>query len=271
MLDLENIRVFQDFEINTSHDPLVEIKNLKKSYQENDILKGINMNIKKGQTIVIIGPSGGGKSTLLRCIHALTPINSGEIWIDGEIIGYKKVNEKIVRLEEKEISKQRANIGMVFQHFNLFPHLSAINNIVEAPIRVKNVDKKQIYSEAKELLKAINLEKKADEFPAQLSGGERQRVAIARAIAMKPKLMLYDEVTSALDPELVGEVLEVIKYISLAGVTSIIVTHEMSFAKEVAKILYYLAEGKIIEYGNPDEVINNPKHEMTKAFLRNVR
>lgn len=266
----EKIKIFKDYEISTTHDPLLEVKNLVKSYQELDVLKGINMSIKKKETIVIIGSSGGGKSTLLRCINALCSFDSGEIRLDGELIGYKKINGKMIRLKEIQISKQRVNVGMIFQNFNLFPHFTAINNIIEAPVRVKKVDKEQAYQEAKELLKLIGLESKADVHPSRLSGGQQQRIAIARAIAMKPKLMLYDEVTSALDPELIGEVLEVMKLISKVGITSIVVTHEMSFAKEVADLIYFLDEGKIIEYGPPNELLNNPSHKRTKEFINSV-
>lgn len=266
----EKIKIFKDYEISTTHDPLLEVKNLVKSYQELDVLKGINMSVKKKETIVIIGSSGGGKSTLLRCINALCSFDSGEIRLDGELIGYKKINGKMIRLKEIQISKQRVNVGMIFQNFNLFPHFTAINNIIEAPVRVKKVDKEQAYQEAKELLKLIGLESKADVHPSRLSGGQQQRIAIARAIAMKPKLMLYDEVTSALDPELIGEVLEVMKLISKVGITSIVVTHEMSFAKEVADLIYFLDEGKIIEYGPPNELLNNPSHKRTKEFINSV-
>ena len=271
MIDVRNHNsIFENYEVNTTHNPLVEIKNVVKSYQELDVLKGVNINVRQGETIVIIGPSGGGKSTLLRCIHTLTSINHGEIWVDGVLMGYKKVGDKMVRLSEVKLAKQRVHIGMVFQDFNLFPHFTVINNIMEAPIRVKKVKKDQAHQDALELLRAVGLESKADEYPSQLSGGQQQRVAIARALAMKPKLMLYDEATSALDIELIGEVLAVIESISEAGMTSIVVTHEMSFAKKVADTLYILDAGRVLEYGPPLELINNPKEERTKIFLQNV-
>ena len=271
MVDVRNNKsIFEHYEVNTTHDPLVEIKNVVKSYEDLDVLKDINIKVRHGETIVIIGPSGGGKSTLLRCIHALTSINHGEIWVDGVLMGYKKVGDKMVRLSEFKISKQREDIGMVFQDFNLFSHFTIINNIMEAPIRVKKVKKDQAHQDALELLRAVGLESKADEYPSQLSGGQQQRVAIARALAMKPKLMLYDEPTSSLDIETIGEVLAVMESISEARMTTIVVTHEMSFAKKVADNIYVLDAGRVLEYGPPLEIINNPKEERTKIFLQNI-
>ena len=266
----EKSSIFKDFKVDAVHDPVVEIKNLVKNYDSLQVVKGISMTVKKGETAVIIGPSGGGKSTLLRCIHSLTPINNGEIRVDGEIIGHEYRQGKLVKRSDRQVAEQRAQIGMVFQRFNLFPHRTAARNITEAPIYVKGIKKKEAYDQAIELLDAVGLKDKKDEYPAQLSGGQQQRVAIARALAMRPKLMLYDEATSALDPELIGEVLEVMKAISNAGITSIVVTHEMGFAREVGDQLYLLAEGKIIEQGVPEDMIKSPKNERTQRFLRTV-
>lgn len=255
---------------NYQNNRFVEVKNVWKRYGQLEILKGINLNVKKGDTVVIIGPSGGGKSTLLRCLHALIPIDDGEILLDGELIGFTKKNGKLKRLKDYDIAKQRTHIGMVFQHFNIFPHFNVINNIMESPIHVKKMSKEEAYTLAMKLLKKVNLQDKRDSFPNQLSGGQKQRVAIARALAMQPKLMLYDEATSALDPELIGEVLTVMKDISKSGMTSIVVTHEIPFAREVADIIYFLCDGEIVEKGPPDQILNNPKNERTKFFLKSV-
>ena len=222
--------------------------------------------------LVLVGPSGSGKSTFLRCINHLEEVDAGRLYVDGVLIGYreKKRGDKLYEMPPREAAKQRRDIGMVFQHFNLFPHRTALENIVEAPIHVKGVKKKDAVERAKDLLNQVGLAEKADAYPAQLSGGQQQRVAIARALAMNPKLMLFDEPTSALDPELVGEVLGVMKKLAEEGMTMVVVTHEMGFAREVANQLVFMDEGIIMESGNPREMMANPQHERTKAFLSKV-
>lgn len=250
--------------------PLVEIKQVCKSYGPVPVLQGVSMTVTEGETAVVIGPSGGGKSTLLKCVHALTDIDEGEIWVDGDLMGHKVVNGRHIRRSDREIARQRSRIGMVFQHFDLFPHRTVLQNIAEGPIYVQRRPRPQAYAEAHELLKSVGLPEKADEYPSNLSGGQKQRVAIARALAMKPKVMLYDEPTSALDPELVGEVLDVMRKIAMEGMTSIVVTHEMSFAKDVGDSLYFLADGRVVEHGTPLQVMESPQHERTKRFLRSI-
>ena len=218
----------------------------------------------------MVGPSGSGKSTFLRCINHLEQVNAGRLYVDGELIGYRERGGKLHEMAPRDAARQRRDIGMVFQHFNLFPHRTALENIVEAPMRVKRVKKDAALARAKDLLDQVGLAAKADAYPAQLSGGQQQRVAIARALAMNPKLMLFDEPTSALDPELVGEVLAVIKKLAGEGMTMVVVTHEMGFAREVADKLVFMDGGVIVESGNPREVMANPKHERTKEFLSKV-
>ena len=239
---------------------MIWVKNLKKSFGELEVLKGINYNIEKGQCVVFIGPSGSGKSTFLRCLNMLEVPTAGNIIIDNEDITKPHV----------KINKVRQEIGMVFQHFNLFNNLTVLENITLAPIKLKGLTKKEAEDKAKSLLKRVGLLDKADNYISQLSGGQKQRVAIARTLAMEPKAILFDEPTSALDPEMVGEVLEVMKSLAKDGMTMAVVTHEMNFAKEVADKVVFMDGGYILEEGTPDEVFGNPKHERTKAFLSKV-
>jgi polar amino acid transport system ATP-binding protein len=218
----------------------------------------------------MVGPSGSGKSTFLRCINHLEQVNAGRLYVDGELIGYRERGGKLHEMSPREAAKQRRDIGMVFQHFNLFPHRTALENVIEAPIHVKRVKKDAAVARGRDLLDQVGLSAKADAYPAQLSGGQQQRVAIARALAMNPKLMLFDEPTSALDPELVGEVLEVMKKLAAEGMTMVVVTHEMGFAREVANHLVFMDGGVVVESGPPREVLANPQHERTKAFLSKV-
>lgn len=239
---------------------MIEIKNLHKYFGELEVLKGINLNIEESEVVCLIGSSGSGKSTLLRCINYLEKKNLGEIKFQGKPINESKYGINMLRQE----------IGMVFQRFNLFPHMTVAENVMEGPITVKKMDKKEARAIAIELLEKVGIADKADEYPDMLSGGQQQRVAIARSLAMKPKVILFDEPTSALDPELVGEVLKVMKELAEEGMTMIVVTHEMGFAKEVADRVIFLHEGKIIEEGDPEEVFTNPKHERLQAFLGEI-
>ncbi|MBV8929628.1 MAG: amino acid ABC transporter ATP-binding protein [Mycobacteriaceae bacterium] len=231
------------------------------------VLKGVSLEVAKGQVLVIVGPSGSGKSTFLRCINHLETVTAGRLYVDGELVGYREARGKLHQLKPREAAKQRREVGMVFQHFNLFPHRTALENLVEAPMHVKGVKREQAIARARDLLAQVGLSDKANAYPAQLSGGQQQRVAIARALAMDPKLMLFDEPTSALDPELVGEVLAVMKKLASEGMTMLVVTHEMGFAREVADQLVFMDEGVIVEAGKPREVLTKPRHERTKAFL----
>jgi polar amino acid transport system ATP-binding protein len=239
---------------------MIKIKSLCKSFGELEVLKNIDLEIKEKEVVVLIGASGSGKSTLLRCLNFLEVAQGGDIIIDSEQIEPGKAN----------LNKIREKVGMVFQHFNLFPHKTVLENIIEAPIFVKGEKKEEASSKAMKLLNKVGLQDKANFYPDQLSGGQQQRVAIARALAMEPKVMLFDEPTSALDPELVGEVLQVMKDLASEGMTMVIVTHEMGFAKEVASRIVMLGDGNIIEEGRPSEVFNNPKHERTKRFLNQI-
>ncbi|WP_353092622.1 amino acid ABC transporter ATP-binding protein [Tissierella praeacuta] len=239
---------------------MLEVRNLYKQFGNLEVLKGIDEDIKKGDVVVVIGPSGSGKSTFLRCLNLLETPSNGDIIFEGKSIMDSNSN----------INKIREQMGMVFQQFNLFPHLTVLENITIAPIKIKNMSKKNAESTAMNLLKRIGLEDKAYNYPNQLSGGQKQRIAIVRALAMSPKLMLFDEPTSALDPEMVGEVLDVMKSLAKDGMTMVIVTHEMSFAKEVGNRVIFMDDGKIIEAGTPDEIFNNPKHARTQDFLRKV-
>ena len=252
--------------------PMVLAESVCKSFGALQVLKGITLEVGKGQVLVMVGPSGSGKSTFLRCINHLEQVNAGRLYVDGDLIGYreKKRGDKLYEISPRDAAKQRRDIGMVFQHFNLFPHRTALENLVEAPIHVKGVKKAEAVARAKDLLDQVGMAEKATAYPAQLSGGQQQRVAIARALAMNPKLMLFDEPTSALDPELVGEVLEVMKKLADEGMTMVVVTHEMGFAREVADQLVFMDGGVVVESGPPREVLANPKHERTKAFLSKV-
>jgi polar amino acid transport system ATP-binding protein len=231
------------------------------------VLKGVTLTVERGQVMCIVGPSGSGKSTFLRCINHLENINAGRLYVDGQLVGYRDQGGKLHELPAREAAKQRRDVGMVFQHFNLFPHRTALQNVIEAPIHVKKVEKRSAVQRARDLLETVGLSEKADAYPAQLSGGQQQRVAIARALAMDPKLMLFDEPTSALDPELVGEVLNVMRDLACGGMTMLVVTHEMGFAREVADRLVFMDDGVIVESGKPRDVLANPQHQRTKAFL----
>ncbi|MBF6239694.1 amino acid ABC transporter ATP-binding protein [Nocardia otitidiscaviarum] len=234
------------------------------------VLKGITLEVQRGEVLCLIGPSGSGKSTFLRCINHLEQVNAGRLYVDGELVGYREKGDKLYELHPREAARQRRDIGMVFQHFNLFPHRTALENIIEAPTQVKRIAKAKALARARELLDRVGLADKADTYPAQLSGGQQQRVAIARALAMDPKLMLFDEPTSALDPELVGEVLGVMRELAADGMTMVVVTHEMGFAREVADQLVFMDGGVVVEAGNPREVLADPKHERTKTFLSRI-
>jgi polar amino acid transport system ATP-binding protein len=234
------------------------------------VLKGIDLTVRRREVVVIIGASGSGKTTFLRCINHLEKINSGQIKVNGHLIGYREGDGRLVEDKERNIARQRQEIGMVFQRFNLFPHLTALENIIEAPIQVRGTDRDQAVEMGMALLDRVGLAVKADAYPSRLSGGQQQRVAIARALAMKPALMLFDEPTSALDPEMIGEVLEVMQELAREGMTMIVVSHEMGFAREVANRVVMVDEGRIIEEGTPQHFFDNPEHERTKAFLSKI-
>ena len=250
--------------------PMVKAQEVCKSFGALHVLKGITLEVGKGEVLCMVGPSGSGKSTFLRCINHLEQVNAGRLYVDGDLIGYREAGSKLHEISPRDAAKQRRDIGMVFQHFNLFPHRTALENLIEAPVHVKRVKKADAVARAKDLLEQVGLSDKATAYPAQLSGGQQQRVAIARALAMNPKLMLFDEPTSALDPELVGEVLEVMKKLAAEGMTMVVVTHEMGFAREVANQLVFMDGGVVVESGPPREVLANPQHERTKAFLSKV-
>ncbi|ASN20031.1 amino acid ABC transporter ATP-binding protein [Arthrobacter sp. YN] len=249
---------------------LVKIEGVHKYFGDHHVLNGIDMTVKQGEVAVLIGPSGSGKSTLLRCINHLETISAGRIRVNDELIGYKEKDGKLHELHLKDIARQRRNIGMVFQRFNLFGHKTVLENIIEAPVQVKGQDRVPAKRRAQELLDRVGLAHRASYYPAQLSGGQQQRVAIARALAMEPELMLFDEPTSSLDPELVGDVLDVMKDLAKSGMTMIVVTHEIGFAREVGDTLTFMDGGVVIESGNPREVIATPQHERTKGFLSKV-
>ena len=249
---------------------MVDARSVKKKYGSNEVLAGVTLSVEQGEVLCIIGPSGSGKSTFLRCLNHLESINGGRIYVNGELMGYRQVGNVLYEMKPKDIAKARQAIGMVFQRFNLFPHLTALQNIIEAPIGVLGLDPEQAKTLGLELLQQVGLADKGDHYPAQLSGGQQQRVAIARALAMKPKLMLFDEPTSALDPELVGDVLDVMKNLAKAGMTMIVVTHEMGFAREVADKVVFIDKGQIVESGTPKQVLDNPQEARTKAFLNKV-
>jgi polar amino acid transport system ATP-binding protein len=250
--------------------PMVKAEEVCKSFGALHVLKGITLEIQRGEVLCMVGPSGSGKSTFLRCINHLEQVNAGRLYVDGDLIGYREQGGKLHEISPRVAAKQRREIGMVFQHFNLFPHRTALENVIEAPIHVKRVKKETALARGKDLLDQVGLSDKATAYPAQLSGGQQQRVAIARALAMNPKLMLFDEPTSALDPELVGEVLEVMKKLASEGMTMVVVTHEMGFAREVANKLVFMDGGVVVESGPPRELLANPQHERTKAFLSKV-
>jgi len=249
---------------------MVRADNVHKSFGFLEVLKGIDLVVNSGEVCCVLGPSGSGKSTFLRCINHLEKINAGRIFVDGDLVGYRERGGKLHELKEKEVAEQRRAIGMVFQRFNLFPHMTVLNNVMEAPCRVKKESKAEARERARVLLLRVGLGDKVDNYPSQLSGGQQQRVAIARALAMRPKLMLFDEPTSALDPELVGEVLDVMKDLARDGMTMVVVTHEIGFAREVGDKLIFMDEGVVVEEGAPREVLANPQQERTKAFLSKV-
>ncbi|WP_328846578.1 amino acid ABC transporter ATP-binding protein [Streptomyces sp. NBC_00258] len=250
--------------------PMVDIKSVHKSFGSLEVLKGVDLEVWTGEVTVILGPSGSGKSTLLRTINHLEKVDQGWISVDGTLVGYRRSGDKLYELREREILRQRTRIGFVFQNFNLFPHLTVLENIVEAPVSALKRPRKDVTGTARGLLDRVGLADKADAYPKQLSGGQQQRVAIARALALEPKLLLFDEPTSALDPELVGEVLDVIKDLAHQGTTMIVVTHEIGFAREVADTVVFMDDGRIVEQGAPGDVLDRPRHERTRAFLSKV-
>jgi polar amino acid transport system ATP-binding protein len=250
--------------------PMVKAEAVRKRFVRHEVLKGITLEVAAGEVLCLLGPSGSGKSTFLRCINHLEKIDSGRLSVDGELVGYREEGGKLHELHESEVARKRAEIGMVFQHFNLFPHMTAQENVTCAPTRVKGESGDQARAHAQELLGRVGLEDKLDAYPSQLSGGQQQRVAIARALAMRPKLMLFDEPTSALDPELVGDVLAAMQQLAREGMTMVVVTHEMGFAREVADTVTFIDEGVVVESGAPGEVLGNPQHERTRAFLSKV-
>ena len=251
---------------------MIEVKNLEKSFGTLKVLNGVSFELDRGQVLTIVGPSGSGKSTMLRCVNFLEEYDSGEIWVDGEAVGYTfGENGTRKRQSERQIARMRADVGIVFQSFNLFPHRSVLDNIIMAPMNVRNVSKNEARDLAAELLEKVGLSDKINEYPSKLSGGQQQRVAIARALAMKPKVMLFDEVTSALDPELVGEVLAVMRQLAEEGMTMLIVSHEMHFARDVGDWLLFLDEGRIVEEGRPAEILANPETERLQAFIRRFK
>jgi polar amino acid transport system ATP-binding protein len=251
-------------------EPMVKAEGVHKRFGRLEVLKGITLEVLAGEVMVLLGPSGSGKSTFLRCINHLEKINSGRLSVDGELVGYREAGGKLHELRESEIARKRGEIGMVFQHFNLFPHMTALENVTSAPIRVKRIPREQASARAQELLARVGLPDKVASYPAQLSGGQQQRVAIARALAMDPKLMLFDEPTSALDPELVGDVLQAMKQLAREGMTMIVVTHEMGFAAEVADTVVFMDAGVVVEAGGPSEVLENPREQRTREFLSKV-
>jgi polar amino acid transport system ATP-binding protein len=247
--------------------PMMLARGVRKSFGALEVLKGIDMEVGPGEVVCIIGPSGSGKSTFLRCVNHLEKIDAGHLYVDGELVGYRREGKRLHELRESDAAKKRAEIGMVFQHFNLFLHMTALENVIEAPTHVKREPRKSASEHAVELLESVGLADKINEYPERLSGGQQQRVAIARALAMRPKLMLFDEATSALDPELIGEVLAVMRRLATDGMTMIVVTHEMGFAREVGDRVVFMDGGQIVESGRPHEFFNHPRHERTQAFL----
>ncbi|MER8991808.1 amino acid ABC transporter ATP-binding protein [Mesorhizobium sp. M0482] len=252
----------------SAHDtPLVRARNVHKAFGPLEVLKGIDLDVAPGEVVVILGPSGSGKSTFLRCINHLEAIDQGSIEVDGEQIGYRLHDGRLDKLSDRAIAAQRRKIGMVFQQFNLYPHMTTLQNVIEAPVGVHRDNRKEAIGYARELLTRVGLADKIDAYPRQLSGGQQQRVAIARALAIRPKLMLFDEPTSALDPELVGEVLATMRDLARQGLTMIVVTHEIGFAREAADRVVFMDDGNVIEAGPPDEVLAKPRHPRTRAFL----
>jgi polar amino acid transport system ATP-binding protein len=251
--------------------PMVDARAVRKSFHRNEVLRGVTMRVAKGEVVCVIGPSGSGKTTFLRCLNHLEKINDGRIYIDGELVGYRELPDgRLAEESEKNIARMRSEVGMVFQRFNLFPHLTALQNVIEAPVQVKGVPRAEAEARGTALLRKVGMEHKADAYPQRLSGGQQQRVAIARALAMDPKLMLFDEATSALDPELVGEVLKVMRQLADEGMTMVVVTHEMGFAREAADRVIFMDGGVIVEEGTPEQMFGAPQQERTQSFLRKV-
>jgi polar amino acid transport system ATP-binding protein len=254
----------------TAPPALVRAEGVRKSFGRVEVLRGIDLTVESGEVMCVVGPSGSGKSTFLRCINHLEKIDGGRLWVDGELVGYRQAGNVLHELRESEIARKRAEIGMVFQHFNLFPHMTVLGNVVEAPLRVRGEAKDVVEERGRRLLTQVGLGERTGAYPAQLSGGQKQRVAIARALAMQPKLMLFDEPTSALDPELVGEVLDVMRSLADDGMTMVVVTHEMGFAREVGDELVFMDEGVIVETGKPRDVLSDPQTERCRNFLSKV-
>jgi polar amino acid transport system ATP-binding protein len=258
---------------NLSPDPnaMVSIRNLHKQYGDLEVLKGVDLDIAPGEVVCVIGPSGSGKTTMLRCVNFLETYQDGRIYVDGQLVGYREHNGQLKPAPEKEIARLRTETSMVFQQFNLFPHMTALRNVTFGPMKVRKISKTQAEENARRLLDRVGLAEKANSYPSQLSGGQQQRVAIARALAMEPKVILFDEVTSALDPELVGEVLEVMSNLATShGVTMIVVTHEMGFARDVADRIVFMDGGVVVEQGAPAKVLDNPESERLQSFLRRL-
>jgi polar amino acid transport system ATP-binding protein len=250
--------------------PMVELRGVHKAFGPLEVLRGIDLTVRTGEVTVLLGPSGSGKSTLLRTINHLEKVDRGFVRVDGDLIGYRQSGDRLHELSERHILRQRGHIGFVFQNFNLFGHLTVLDNVVEAPVSAQGRDRAETVRHARELLDRVGLADKADEYPRRLSGGQQQRVAIARALALRPKLLLFDEPTSALDPELVGEVLDVMRDLAGSGTTMVVVTHEIGFAREVADTVVFLDQGRIIERGTPAQVLDRPREERTRAFLSKV-
>ncbi|MEV5971491.1 amino acid ABC transporter ATP-binding protein [Streptomyces sp. NPDC051921] len=249
---------------------MVHAQGVRKHFGKLEVLKGIDLTVERGQVCCLLGPSGSGKSTFLRCINHLDRVDGGKLAVDGELVGYRQSGLRLHELREKEVAARRRDIGMVFQRFNLFPHMTALDNVMEAPVKVCGVNKTRAKADAQDLLERVGLGDRAGHYPAQLSGGQQQRVAIARALAMKPKLMLFDEPTSALDPELVGDVLDVMRQLAADGMTMVVVTHEIGFAREVADTAVFMDAGVVVESGDPRQVLVEPEQERTRAFLSKV-
>ncbi|HET9921522.1 MAG TPA: ectoine/hydroxyectoine ABC transporter ATP-binding protein EhuA [Ktedonobacteraceae bacterium] len=256
--------------VNGNGSDMVRAEQLVKRFGSLTVLNGVDLSVKRGQVVVIIGPSGSGKTTMLRCINHLEKIDSGRIYVDGQLVGYREANGRIVEDSEANIARMRSKVGFVFQRFNLFPHMTALENVIEAPIHVLGHSKSEATDTATILLSKVGLADKANAYPHKLSGGQQQRVAIARALAMNPKLMLFDEATSALDPELVGEVLKVMRQLADEGMTMVVVTHEMGFAREVADHVIFMDKAVIVEQGHPEQIFDNPENERTRNFLRMI-
>jgi polar amino acid transport system ATP-binding protein len=256
--------------MNSHSTPMLEVRGVHKSFGPLEVLRGVELQVRAGEVAVVLGPSGSGKSTLLRSINHLERLSRGHVSIDGELIGYRRSGNKLYELKEKDVLKQRTHIGFVFQNFNLFPHLTVLENMVEAPLSALRRPRKAALEQAGRLLDRVGLADKADAYPRQLSGGQQQRVAIARALALEPKVLLFDEPTSALDPELVGEVLDVLKDLARTGTTMLVVTHEVGFAREVADTVVFMDDGVVVEQGPPAQVLDAPRHERTRAFLSKV-